>query len=111
MNERIDTQTEGADLTFVEAPRSVDELSRIADEIPKPQLANMLIGGATPIRSADELERMGFKIVVSPVESLAITAVAVQQLAVEMLTAGRVDGLSDQMLTFAELKRLLGFES
>lgn len=100
----------GADLIFVEAPQSEVELARIAREIPKPQLANMLVGGATPILSADELERLGFKIVVSPVESLAVTAFAVQRLARAMLDDGRVDGLTDQMWSFSDMKRLLGVE-
>ena len=100
----------GADMIFVEAPQSVEELTRIAREIEKPQLANMLVGGVTPILSADELERLGFKIVVSPVESLAIAAFAVEQLARAMLDDGRVDGLSDRMCSFAEIKRLLGAE-
>lgn len=101
----------GADVIFVEAPQNVDELTRIAREIPRPQLANMLVGGATPILSAVELEQMGFKIVVSPVESLAVTAFAVQQLASAMLQDGRVDGLADRMWTFAQMKQLLGVES
>lgn len=101
----------GADVIFVEAPQNVDELTRIAREIPRPQLANMLVGGATPILSAVELEQLGFKIVVSPVESLAVTAFAVQQLASAMLQDGRVDGLADRMWTFAQMKQLLGVES
>lgn len=100
----------GADLIFVEAPQSEAELARIAREIPKPQLANMLVGGATPILSAEQLGRLGFKIVVSPVESLAITAFAVRKLADAMLASGRVDGLSDQMWSFGQLKELLGAE-
>ena len=98
----------GADVIFVEAPQTRDELARVAREIPKPQLANMLVGGATPILSASELEDLGFKIVVSPVESLAVTAFAVRQLADAMLSDGRVDGLSEQMWSFAQLKQLLG---
>lgn len=98
----------GADVIFVEAPQSYQELARIAREIPKPQLANMLVGGVTPILSASELGELGFKIVVSPVESLAVTAFAVRKLAEAMLTEGRVDGLSEQMWSFAELKQLLG---
>ena len=100
----------GADLVFVEAPQTEAELARIAREIETPQLANMLIGGATPILSADELERLGFKIVVSPVESLTITAFAVQQLSRAMLDEGRVDGLTNQMYSFADIKRLLGVD-
>jgi len=100
----------GADMVFVEAPRSADELARIAREIPVPQLANMLVGGTTPILSADELAELGFKIVVSPVESLAIAGAAVRQLAQAMLSQGRVDSLSDQMWSFAELKQVLGVD-
>ena len=100
----------GADLIFVEAPQTEAELARIAREIQKPQLANMLVGGATPILSADKLEWLGFKIVVSPVESLTITAFAVQQLARTMLDEGRVDGLAHQMCSFADIKRLLGVD-
>lgn len=63
------------------------------------------------VRSASspssELEALGFKIVVSPVESLAITAFAVSQLAVAMLQDGRVDQLADRMWSFAELKQSL----
>ncbi len=98
----------GADVCFVEAPRSVDELARIAREIPRPQLANMLVGGATPILSASDLDQLGFRICVSPVESLAIAGFAVRALAQAMQSEGRVDGLSDRMLSFAELKQTLG---
>lgn len=100
----------GADIIFVEAPQSVDELRSIAKSVPKPQLANMLVGGATPILSAGQLEELGFKIVVSPVESLAITGFAVNQLAKAMLNDGRVDGLRDQMWSFDQMKRFLGVE-
>jgi 2-methylisocitrate lyase-like PEP mutase family enzyme len=98
----------GADVIFVEAPQSIEELQRVAASIPKPQLANMLVGGATPILSADELGRMGFKICVSPVESLAITGAAVKRLAEAMRDQGRVDGLADRMMSFGELKDVLG---
>jgi len=100
----------GADVIFIEAPQTVDELARIAKAVPHPQLANMLVGGATPILSATELEQLGFKICVSPVESLAVTAFAVRELTRAMLRDGRVDGLASTMVPFAELKRLLGLE-
>ena len=100
----------GADVIFVEAPQSRDELARIARDIPKPQLANMLVGGATPILPASELQELGFKIVVSPIESLAITAVAVEKLANAMLRDGRVDGLRAEMSSFDSLKQLLNVD-
>lgn len=98
----------GADMIFVEAPQSTEELARVASEISRPQLVNMLVGGVTPILSADQLQELGFKIVVSPVESLAITACAVRQLADAMLNQGRVDGLVDRMWSFQQMKDLLG---
>ena len=61
----------GADVGFVEAPRSTGELARIAREVPLPQLANMLPGGVTPLVPLDELERMGFKVAVDPTSTLA----------------------------------------
>ena len=98
----------GADLCFVEAPQSREELQRIGQEVRAPQLANMLTGGVTPIVSAEELEGMGFKIVVAPIETLSVTGFAVRKLAQAMLQQGRVDHLADEMLSFAELKELLG---
>jgi 2-methylisocitrate lyase-like PEP mutase family enzyme len=69
----------GADVLFVEAPRSGEELARVARHFAGrvPLLANMVEGGATPIRSADDLEAMGFAIVIFPggiVRALARTA-------------------------------------
>lgn len=100
----------GADVCFVEAPRTVEELARIAREIPRPQLANMLVGGTTPILPATELGKIGFKICVSPVEGLALAGFAIRQLSRAMLDEGRVDGLADRMLSFAELQQTLGVE-
>src|SRR5712691_1541401 len=98
----------GADVCFVEAPRSREELQRIAAEVPYPQLANMLLGGVTPILGADELEQLGFKIMVDPVATLLVAGAAVRKLAATLQQQGRVDSLTDEMLTFEEVKQLLG---
>ncbi|MEI7687331.1 MAG: isocitrate lyase/PEP mutase family protein, partial [Planctomycetota bacterium] len=81
----------GADVCFVEAPQSLDELARIPREIARPQLANMLTGGATPIQSTADLERLGYKIAVCPIETLLATGTVIRQLAAALLTTGRVD--------------------
>ena len=100
----------GADVCFVEAPQSEDELARVARDVPFPQLANMLPGGVTPILSADELQELGFRIVVDPVGPLLATGHVMRQLADAMLNEGRVDHLSTQMLGFDEVKQLLGLD-
>ncbi len=98
----------GADVCFVEAPRSREELQRISAEVPFPQLANMLLGGVTPILSAEELEELDFKIMVDPVATLLTAGAAVRKLAETMKRDGRVDSLTAEMMNFDEVKETLG---
>lgn len=98
----------GADVCFIEAPESRQELERIPREVRFPLLVNMLSGGVTPILTVDELGRLGYKIVVCPIESLLVTGTAVKRLIHVLLTRGRVDLSPDEMMTFAEVKDVLG---
>jgi 2-methylisocitrate lyase-like PEP mutase family enzyme len=100
----------GADVAFVEAPQSRAELEQIPKRIRFPVFANMLTGGTTPILSAQELEQLGYKFVVCPIESLMVCARAMRTLCETWRTAGRVDQLASESLSFAELKALLGLE-
>jgi len=99
----------GADVCFVEAPQSLDELARIPRAIARPQLANMLTGGATPIQSTADLERLGYKIAVCPIETLLATGIVIRKLAAALLTTGRVDD-AVAIMTFAEIKKALGLD-
>jgi 2-methylisocitrate lyase-like PEP mutase family enzyme len=56
----------GADLIFVEAPRSVEEIERIAREVPGPLLINMVQGGLTPDTPATRLAELGYRIAIHP---------------------------------------------
>jgi 2-methylisocitrate lyase-like PEP mutase family enzyme len=100
----------GADVCFIEAPQSLDELERIPREVKHPLLVNMLTGGVTPILSVDELGKLGYKIVVCPIESLLVCATAIQKLIRTLLTRGRVDLPAEEMMTFAEVKQVLGLD-
>jgi 2-methylisocitrate lyase-like PEP mutase family enzyme len=100
----------GADATFIEAPQSVAELELIPQRVKYPHLANMLTGGATPILPVAELERLGYKFAVAPVESLEVCARAMRELCTAWKTTGRVDQLAREAMTFAELKQLLGVD-
>ena len=100
----------GADMAFVEAPQTTEELSRIAREVPLPQLANMLPGGTTPLVPLDTLERMGFKVAVDPTSSLALLGHAMRALTRAWLEEGSVTGLAERMLSFEELKRVVGVD-
>ena len=100
----------GADIAFVEAPQSIAELEQIPKRVPHPCFVNMLTGGVTPILSVDELEQLGYRIVVCPIESLMVCARAMQELCEAWMTTGRVDKLASERMSFAQLKELLGLQ-
>src|SRR5438270_1918096 len=100
----------GADVCFIEAPEGRDELERIPREVRRPLLVNMLTGGVTPILTVEELGRLGYKVVVCPIETLLVTGAAVQRLIRALLTRGRVDQPDAEMMTFAQVKELLGLD-
>jgi 2-methylisocitrate lyase-like PEP mutase family enzyme len=61
----------GADLIFVEAPQSIEEIERIAGEVEAPLLINLVLGGMTPLESATRLQELGFAIAIHPSNPLA----------------------------------------
>lgn len=100
----------GADVCFIEAPTSHHEIAQIPREVKYPLLVNMLTGGVTPILPVAELERLGYKIVVCPIESLLMTGKAMQRLVRMFVTTGRVDLSGMEMMTFNEVKEILGLK-
>jgi methylisocitrate lyase len=100
----------GADVCFIEAPESRKELEDIPRAVRYPLLVNMLTGGVTPILTVDELGQLGYKIVVCPIETLLIAAKAVQRLIGALLARGRCDLPDSEMMTFAEIKEVLGLD-
>ena len=97
----------GADVLFLEAPRSAEEMLRFCNEVPGKRMANMLEGGVTPLLSPEELRAMGFHLVAYPLTLLASAAFAMRQ-AVTDLQAGKTP---DRMLSFPELKALVNFDA
>ena len=100
----------GADVLFVEAPRSEDDLAAVAGAVGHlcPLMANMVEGGDTPILSAARLGALGFRLVIFPggiVRALARTAQAYYR---SLAEAGTTDPFRDRMLDFAALNALLG---
>jgi 2-methylisocitrate lyase-like PEP mutase family enzyme len=100
----------GADIAFIEAPQSLAELEQIPKRVKYPLFVNMLSGGVTPILPVNELEQLGYKIVVCPIESLMVCARAMRDLCEAWKTTGRVDKLATQAMSFGEVKELLGVE-
>ncbi|MEW6157944.1 MAG: isocitrate lyase/PEP mutase family protein [Verrucomicrobiota bacterium] len=100
----------GADIAFIEAPQSRAELEEIPRRVPFPLFVNMLSGGVTPILPVPELEQLGYKIVVCPIESLLVCARAMRDLCEAWMRTGRVDELALKAMTFDEVKKLLGLD-
>lgn len=66
----------GADVIFVEAPRSVEEIEQVAKEVVAPKLINLVIGGLTPIESHERLRELGYAIAIHPTLPLLGAATA-----------------------------------
>ena len=100
----------GADVVFVEAPESVDEMIEICREIDGPLMANMVNGGKTPILSAEELKDLGYQIVIFPGTALLAAGSAVQSVYQHLKATGSSRGLPTPLYDFEEFSRLMGFE-
>ena len=99
----------GADVVFIEAPESIDELRTIASSFDVPLFANMIEGGKTPFLSAQELEQLGFRMVVYPLSSLFAATRAVQEMALRLKAAGTTAGY-DRMVSFEQFEEIIGVQ-
>ena len=109
--ERINSYcSAGADVAFVEAPQSREEIVAIASRVEYPKFANMLSFGKTPLLDAAELEEMGFKFVVAPIETLLVSARAIEELAETFLRDGSSGARKNEMMSFEEIKEVLEVE-
>jgi len=97
----------GADITFLEAPESIEEMERYCREVPGPKLANMLEGGKTPILAPKRLEAIGYTIAAYPLTLLS-SGIKAQLAALEQLKRGQ--DVSSMLLSFADLREVVGFE-
>jgi 2-methylisocitrate lyase-like PEP mutase family enzyme len=95
----------GADLTFLEAPESEAQMARYCSEVPGHKVANMVEDGRTPWRSPQELQAIGYSLVLYPI-SLLLHGVRAMGRAAEQLLSGRSD---DDRARFDEVRSLVGW--
>ncbi len=98
----------GADLIFVEAPTSVDELRLFAEQIDAPLVANMVEGGSTPIVPLDELGELGYAVVLYANAALRSAQRAVTLAYAELKSSGISTNLLDSMATWEERQNAVG---
>jgi 2-methylisocitrate lyase-like PEP mutase family enzyme len=97
----------GADILFVEAPKTEAEMARICAEVPGAHLANMVEGGETPFLAPTRLAELGYRIVAYPVTLLRAAIKAMSE-SLEDIAAGRHP--HERLIDFAELCRIVGFD-
>jgi 2-methylisocitrate lyase-like PEP mutase family enzyme len=98
----------GADILFVEAVTTAEEIRALPGRLGKPQLMNMVIGGKTPIVGADELGRLGYGIVLYANAALQGAVAGMQKALTVLRDARRVDEDPALVVPFAERQRLVG---
>ncbi len=100
----------GADVIFVEAPRSVEELKKVANEIDAPLVANMIEDGVTPNLSASELLQIGYKIAVFPLSAIYSATFAMRQVLTELKNTGATKEARNIMVTFKDFNQFMDLD-
>jgi 2-methylisocitrate lyase-like PEP mutase family enzyme len=100
----------GADVLFVEAPRQHEELGRIGARLGKsaPLMVNMVEGGKTPMLPANELEALGFALVIFPGAIVRTLAKAAEDFYTSLKAHSSTDPFRARMFDFDALNRLIG---
>jgi len=100
----------GADMIFVEAPRTVAEMRRVCREIEGPKMANNIEGGLTPFLPAPELEKIGYAMVAFVLGITFAIARTAQELAATLKRDGTTAAFRRRMTSFDEFNALVGLK-
>ena len=98
----------GADVLFIESPESLDEMKMITSSFSIPVLANMVEGGRTPMYKKDELQEIGYDLVIFPTASTYITAQAIFSAMTELKKQGTTEHIMDRMIPFTQFNEFVG---
>jgi 2-methylisocitrate lyase-like PEP mutase family enzyme len=102
----------GVDAVFVEAPRSVEDLERVAKEVEDAvRVANMIEGGKTPLLSPDELHALGYDLVVTPLAGLFAAARALSEAYTVMRAEGTLRNRLDLLVGFDAFNRMIDLDA
>ena len=100
----------GADIVFLEALESEEEMRAAGGRITKPLMANMADGGKTPIRSGEALKALGYALAIYPSMTGLAAAQAVHNALTEFKRLGTSDAPSIPLYSFKAFNSLIGFE-
>lgn len=97
----------GADAVFIEAPRSQEEMREMVARVPGPHVANMVIGGLTPLLDASTLREHGFSIVLYANAALQGALLGMNNALRRLQADGKLDDSSGVTASFAERQRVV----
>jgi 2-methylisocitrate lyase-like PEP mutase family enzyme len=100
----------GADVAFIEAPRTIEDIEKLARELPYPKLLNMFWSGKTPVVPREQLEALGFNLVIVPGDLQRTAIFAMQQAAKAIMKDGHTESLSHMMATFDDREAAVNTE-
>jgi 2-methylisocitrate lyase-like PEP mutase family enzyme len=102
----------GADVLFIEAPQSEQQMARIAQDFSDrtPLLANMVEGGSTPIKTADQLSKLGFRIVITPGALVRALIPHLEALLLTLKTTGSTAAFSGPMTDLKGVNMRIGLD-
>ena len=97
----------GADAVFIEAPKTLEEMKKIGKEINAPLVANMIEGGATPMNSAQTLNKIGFNIILYPLSVLFANTFATMNILQELKNKGTTTKYKQKVVDFDQFNSLV----
>jgi 2-methylisocitrate lyase-like PEP mutase family enzyme len=92
----------GADVIFIEAPVSVEQIEAIARRVPQPKLINMFQGGKTPLVPVARLKALGYQIVIIPSDLQRAAIRAMDDVLAAIARDGSSAALAERMASFTE---------
>jgi 2-methylisocitrate lyase-like PEP mutase family enzyme len=98
----------GADMTFVEAPRTKEQIVEIPRRVKAPQIINIVAGGLTPMIALDELKSMGYSMILYANAALQASVAGMQKVLKHLQAHGSLDEVSAELASFEERQRLVG---
>ncbi|MBT8173033.1 MAG: isocitrate lyase/PEP mutase family protein [Nitrosopumilus sp.] len=103
----LENKKTGADAVFIEAPRSLNEMKKIGKAINAPLVANMIEGGATPLSSAQTLNKIGFKIILYPLSVLFANTFATMNILQELKKTGTTAKFKQKVVNFDQFNDIV----
>lgn len=95
----------GADVIFVEAPQSVEELKIVARKVKAPLVSNMVERGKTPLLTAEELHRIGYSLILFPVSTIYCSTKAVQDMLQQLKDEETTSNMLNKFVSFPEFNK------